>query len=230
MTYVVFPAADADECRKCLWRWVPLGYKAFVLFDHGTLKDETLPSRLRDDGLLEGWVVVSPYRGWYASVNLLMALAFTRGADWAVCVGSDMDPDPAHLPRDIEDAARARFGGTCGVVQPAGDPWDEKGGLRAAERICGSPWIGREFFELCGGVVWDERYHHYFGDERLRETLLEDGYLWQPREYAHLHRHPTRERRRKPLYLGKTWKRDEKTFRADKKAGFPGRPWRRESS
>lgn len=219
---LTLPAADFDELTLCLWRWKPLGYQTFVLFDFATLKQND-PQTLVDQGVLDFFITVEDYRGWYASENHLMGLAFdTYGhCDWVVCAGTDMDPDPHFSAQNIAltlDPSR--------IMQPVGDRWDERNGVCAAERICGSPWISRQFFDKCGGQVWDERFFHYFADEKLRDMAIGDYLLVQRKDLTHLHRHPNRERRQKPGYLGRSWAADEALFKKEKAQNFPNKPWR----
>jgi hypothetical protein len=134
-----------------------------------------------------------------------MGIAFGQGAEWCVCFGTDMDPDPKNTAQAIAQSLDPER-----VMQPTGDRWDERDGKAASERICGSPWIPRSFFELRQGSVWDDAFFHYYGDEKLHAELGDA--LVQRMDLSHMHRHPNRERRAKPGYLGKSWNKDQKAF------------------
>lgn len=222
---MVAPVADFKEATYCAWRWAPLGYQVVYLFDEKTLGQND-PEKLKQQGILEDFVVATEYYGWYASVNFLMKhCVHNKNAEWVVCVGADMDPDSKKTAEQIGLENSDHFKGTNGIVQPTGDLWDIKNGLCAAERICGSPWVGKEFIELCDGKVFCEDFFHYYSDELLRNYALKDDILWQRKDITHLHRHPNRERRQKPNYLGKSWGADERLFNKIKDSWIP--EWRK---
>lgn len=203
--FMVAPIADTEEAIKAAWRWTPLGYRIIYLADNKTTKNENILKILVDSEVIDDYIYVEDYRGWYASCNLLMGMAFSQGAEWCVCVGTDMDPDPNHTAQVIAQSLDPDR-----VMQPTGDRWDERDGRAASERICGSPWIPRSFYEKKQNKVWDESFFHYYGDEKLHDELGDE--LVQRIDLSHMHRHPNRERRAKPGYLGKSWTKDQKTF------------------
>ncbi len=124
---------------------------------------------------------------------------------------------------------------TFGVMQPTGDRWgDDETGRRLwpdapamIDRICGSPWIGREFAQRINqgnGPFWPE-YHHNWADEELQNVAIKLGVFWQRRDLTHFHDHARRQ--------GGAWREHQKGFDADyvrmkplfdrrKAAGFPG--------
>lgn len=220
--YLLLPVADFSEATKCAWRWTPLGYKVVYLFDTKTLKNDD-PQTLVDQGIIHEFIIVDDYAGWYSSVNFLMSL-YSDSFSWCICAGSDMDPENNKLANDIALECTEHFNGTYGIMQPTGDRWDERNGLAASERICGSPWIGQELVKKCEGKIFSEEFFHYFSDELLREYAIKDNILWQRKDLTHLHRHPNREHRIKPGYLGKTWGSDQKIFNQIKDSWIPA--WR----
>jgi hypothetical protein len=131
---------------------------------------------------------------------------------------------------------------TFGVMQPTGDRWgaDEDWAMRAypdapayIDRICGSPWMGREFcLRINGGrgPLWSE-YTHMFVDEELQNVAKRLGILWQRRDLIHYHRHwgrsanPSRDDI--PSFLAEVnsaahWMASKELFETRLKAGFPG--------
>lgn len=212
MVALVLPAANYIELKQCCWRWRPLGYRIITLCDVITLRNEGDPKDLVEKGLLEGFLLVEEYKGWYASVNRLSKLAVALGYNWVVAAGTDMDPDPHLTASHIETIATQHFAGTFGIMQPTGDPWETGGPGRAAERICGSPWLGKKLIIKSNYKVFNETFFHYYGDELLKEASLRTGILWQNAGLSHQHRHPDREGRMKPGYLGRSWARDKQLF------------------
>ena len=101
------------------------------------------------------------------------------------------------------DGAFIRRFETFGVMQATGDRWGENEPWARAQfpdapayidRICGSPWIGREFARRMNqgkGPFWRE-YFHMFADEELQCVAQRLGVLWQRRDLTHHHEHPRR--------------------------------------
>lgn len=128
-----------------------------------------------------------------------------------------------------------------GVMQPTGDRYGEDarsiaryGADRAAyaDRVCGSPWMGREFCLRINpgrGPLWPE-YTHMFEDEELFEVASKYGVLWQRRDLIHFHNHWARKRgdaAYMPEFLKEVnspehWNKYKALFEQRKAAGFPG--------
>ena len=121
-------------------------------------------------------------------------------------------------------------------MQPTGDRWMvHKDGTAASDRICGSPWMGREFIERINGGAgpfWPE-YFHFFCDEEMKQVAEQLGILWQRRDLTQKHEHwqrPTNDRTvrldaTRPAYLAKAHQNAGeagKLFKERKAAGFPG--------
>lgn len=161
-------------------------------------------------------LLVGPYPGYAKAVNELVreVLAYDDTATWCIATGDDTEPDLAYSPSEIDSQLQAHFGdlhhrgcqrttSTLGVMQPTGDRWGDEphsrtqyGPDRGAfiDRICGSPWMGREFCERAyggRGPLWEE-FSHMHVDEHLMCVAEKLGILWQRRDLIHLHHHFTR--------------------------------------
>jgi len=155
------PAADAQLCIDA-WRW--RGYRVAIWRDVGDAPVEC-------DLMLTGEYAGYPKAVNALCRAILDAEPLT---DWIVSGGDDIWPDAGQEPEKIAEecgehfweASVARGGGykfgkgnvvtheqsaTFGVMQPTGDRWgaDPKQpnccGTAYADRVCGSPWMGREF-------------------------------------------------------------------------------------
>ena len=217
--WLTIPSArPAAEIAERLGRWRAMGYK-IALWRNGP---HATPdgSDIKD---LVDWSMYTPdYRGWAFSCNFVMKMMFGANddCDWCVCGGDDTDPDPMkwadeiatelsayfldlHWPR-CWSAANAQEARTFGVCQFTGDRWGENEPWARAQfpdapayidRICGSPWIGREFARRMNqgkGPFWPA-YFHMFADEELQCVAQLMGILWQRRDMTHHHGHPLRE-------------------------------------
>ncbi len=94
---------------------------------------------------------------------------------------------------------------TFGVMQPIGDLYGERDpwppGTPAnrrtyASRVCGSPWLGREW---ClrgnqGKGPFHPDFYHMHGDQCLQEVAEKLGILWQRPDLTHYHNHWARKR------------------------------------
>jgi hypothetical protein len=141
-------------------------------------------------------------------------------AEWFIAAGDDVEPDMTKDPEVISIECKCHFynnlmpaenNGRCmgpdrlytetlGVMQPTGDRWGDNERSRQrfgkdreayADRVCGSPWIGREFAKRINqgcGPLWPE-YFHMFEDEELFNVATKYGLLWQRRDLTHLHKH-----------------------------------------
>jgi len=142
--------------------------------------------------------------------------------------------------------ARGRFGSsigpfaqqTFGVMQPTGDRYGSNerhlGELGSAyiDRVCGSPWMGREFCRRMYGGRGPlfEGYFHMGEDEELQAIAQKLGVLWQRPDLTHFHNHWARARqdeRDRPKFLERAnssveWQKYKKLFAERQTAGFPG--------
>jgi hypothetical protein len=102
------------------------------------------------------------------------------------------------------------------------------------DRICGSPWMGREFCRRMyqGSGPLYNGYYHNFADEELQNVARKLGVFWQRRDLCQEHRHWARPRgdvRDMPEWAAKIndpkqsdWERSKALFQKRKAAGFPG--------
>ena len=220
--------------------WEALGYKTAIWRDTG------------DDPVLCDLLIRGEYPGHYDCANRIVRAVFSHDpkCDWVVCASDDTEPDKTHTPRTIAEQCSAYFeepgaliegaearlwvNATFGVMQPTGDRFANG----SIDRICGSPWIGREFARrMYGGRgPWFPEYTHMFGDEELQNVALKLGVLWQRPDLIHLHHHFMRthegidspaQKIEVPPHLVEAnsrqhWDRYRALFNARKEAGFPG--------
>jgi hypothetical protein len=123
-----------------------------------------------------------------------------------------------------------------GVVNGFKDCADCNGSGRSAiiDRICGSPWLGREFCRRVNGGTGPlhEGYFHNFADQELQEVARSLGVLWQRRDLVQTHQHWARPRgdwADAPSWakaindpIQSDWDQSKALFAERKAAGFPG--------
>lgn len=243
--YCIPSKRPPDEAEKVLKLWRERGYKIALWRDS--------PNEMNEVAAMADYRMSGvDYPGYALATNRLVLDALQRYAacDWVVLGGDDVAPDANHSAEEIarqcvdhfsyllmqrtshpHDIARSMPGATFGVMQPTGDRWGDKQGAYA-DRVCGSPWIGREFalrINQGKGPLWAE-YFHMYEDEELFEVAKTLGVLWQRPDLIHLHRHWARERGRSedmPEFLKKAnsaeeWRKAKALFDQRKAAGFPG--------
>ncbi len=152
-----------EEAEPVLKLWRERGYRVALqrdLGDVGNMRES------QADGFI---IEQSVYKGYAVAVNTLVKLILETDpqAEWIVTGGDDVEPDPNHSAETIAaqcsemfaqlHAERYKCSPTCpqnhhtmGVMQPTGDRWGEHDiipGKTGAyiDRVCGSPWMGREF-------------------------------------------------------------------------------------
>jgi hypothetical protein len=223
--YVIPSAKPAREAQECIDAWRGMGYKVAVWRD-------TDAQPVNCD-----FATYGPYPGYAQAVNVLAqtALAMDPGCQWVVTGGDDVFPDTSKHPDLIARECSRRFGkggiadhgdaedlfGTYGIMQPIGDGW---GGI---ERICGSPWMGREWCLKAnkGAGPLHPDFYHCFVDELLQEAAKAQGVLWQRKDIKHEHRHWQRENRPMPSYLVRAnsqqhWDESKALFNRHRANGF----------
>lgn len=200
----------------------------------------------------------SRYPGYYVAVNAIIKAVFAADSscDWVVCIGDDTDPDPTktadEIARECTDYLFRKHERECpgcnvdasliatfGAMQPTGDRWGANEPWAIAmhpdspayiDRICGSPWIGRELARRLnqGNGPWWSEYFHMFADEEFQNVAQALGLLWQRRDLTHYHDHCRRDGvARTPEFLQEAysqehWEKYKRIFSARKAAGFPG--------
>lgn len=174
--------------------------------------------------------IVGVYEGYAKAVNILCheILQIDKEANIVVTGGDDVYPDENHSPKDLETEFLEHFHGTLGVMQPTGDRWMiDAQGKCSAERVCYSPWMGREFIERINGgtgPIWHE-YFHFYEDEELHEVATKLGILWHRPDLSQYHDHWLRRKEKQPAYLSNArygWDAAKKLFDSRKASGFPG--------
>lgn len=249
--WLTIPSArPAAEIAERIQRWQAQGYR-IALWRNGPHVADPLPFLTNRDALK-----ASPdYAGWGASINTLIQeiMLYDPSAEWFVGGGDDTDPDATktanEIARQCSDEFRERhieatgetfnIHPTLGVMQPTGDRWGAEEPWAKAmfpdapayiDRLCGSPWIGREFARRANrgaGPFWPE-YKHMFADEELQEVAKRLGVLWQRPDLTHHHEHARRDGvSRTPdfateIYSAPHWAASKALFESRKAAGFPG--------
>jgi hypothetical protein len=236
--WLTIPSArPAAEIADRIQRWQRQGYR-IALWRNGPNVDDALPFLTNRDALK----ATPEYAGWGQSINGMIKeiCAYDPQAQWFVGGGDDTDPDPTKTADDIAAECTEEFGGTLGVMQPTGDRWGEDEiwarhrfphAPAYIDRICGSPWIGREYARRANrgaGPFWPE-YHHFHADEELCVIAKRDGLMWQRRDLIHFHDHPLRtgDRSKLPEFLEyinspEYWSESTALFVKRRNVGFPG--------
>lgn len=177
-----------EEAETCLAEWRKMGYKIALWRDTG---DPEIPCDL---------LLVGEYKGYHNAVNALCKEILKRDpdAEWIVTGGDDTKPDPNKRAEAIAAECTEHFNGTFGVMQPTGDlkAWPQS----QVDRICGSPWMGREFCRRMyggNGPFWHS-YYHMWGDEEMHKVCKMMGILWNRPDITHFHAHWQRPDTAKP--------------------------------
>lgn len=226
--FVVFPSADDDKAKYAATRWNLRGYRVAVALDGQ-------PTRERIQyfgGSVEQFFFLKQYKGYWAATNhVIKALMGDEKikADIFVLAADDIDPDPTHTPKDISTSFFNRFPDGFGVMQPCGDPQGiDSSGKPAAARICGSPWLGREWCRRAygGSGAMSSDYFHFYSDEELFEVATKLGVLSMRPDYQQFHKHWSWGHGKQTSYQKKNseghWEKDKATFMKRKALGFPG--------
>jgi hypothetical protein len=222
--FYAIPTADPAKCARCFEKWKGMGYLTAALVDN----TEHFKSVQK---FANYYIYVSEWRGYAQAVNLLCADIFERHPEvnWVCTGGDDIYPDPDHWADEIAAECTEHFNGTLGVMQPCGDEWMISG-QRAAARICGSPWMGREFCRRINGgkgPFWSE-YKHFYDDEEMKLVTEKLGILWQRFDLVQHHEHWSRNKGgiAPPYILEKDRagvpKQSKLLFEHRKGLGFPG--------
>lgn len=219
--WLLLPSADPIQAAKHLPKWRDQGYMlAAMLDDVRNLPDiySSVATIILDASERGG------YKGYpWAIRQLLDALPNVL----CVLAADDMDPDPRLNAAQIAEQFVDHFPDDKGIMQPTGDPFmtDEQG-RSAAARICGSPWMMRDFaLSLYGGHgPFHPGYRHLWADEDLYNVAINNGWLWQRSDLAQMHDHYTRrgEKRPRNMTIAATCHaHDESLFKRRKAIGFP---------
>jgi hypothetical protein len=169
------------------------------------------------------------YPGVWRAWNALARAVFASCPDTesVVLVGDDMDPDPNNDAARMADIYRECFPALDGVMQPCGDPQGtDRRGMRAAARICGSPWVGRrwalEAYDGLGPV--NGAYRAFYADEELKLYAEQRSKLVMRPDLTQFHRHWSwGHLPRQPYHVRNQadWASDKALFESRKEANFP---------
>lgn len=207
--YCIPSARPAEEAEKVLKLWRERGYKIALWCDTREDAERKKPDWWQANHTDENRST-DTYPGYARAVNELVhcVMEFDPQAEWFVTGGDDIHPDLNHTAKEIakqcSDYFATAFGArhptiavvdydkhaTFGVMQPTGDRWGDAQGAYA-DRVCGSPWMGREFCRrIYGGCgpIWPE-FTHMFEDEHLQCVAEKLGILWQRPDLIHYHEH-----------------------------------------
>lgn len=183
--WFVIPSASPEKCRKVLPVWRERGYRTAVLqnFEQGDI-----PADIAE------WF--DYYPGWPESVNILCRDIVPKACKLIVSGGDDMLPDPNHTAQELAAQFFRKFPDGFGVMQPHGDEF------LCAKRYCGSPFIGRAWFETmyAGKGPMYGGYHHNYADNELFWVAKGLNALWERPDLSHFHDHFTRDGREQPRY------------------------------
>jgi len=194
--YCIPSKRPPEQVRPVLERWHAQGYRIALALD----EFENYSS------IVQHYEITLSYPGYAQAVNSLVrhVLEADPQAEWIVTGGDDVYPDPYRTAGEIAQQCTEHFAGTSGVMQPTGDRWGATEPWAQAmypdapayiDRVCGSPWLGREFcWRVYGGrgPLWPE-FKHMFVDEHLQAVAQKLGILWQRRDLVHHHKHWMRE-------------------------------------
>jgi hypothetical protein len=209
--WYAIPSANPSRAQTCLAKWKAQGYKTAVMLDAGQ------PTIAAD------WCNhIDPYPGYFSTVNQMCRILFEAGADIVVTGGDDMYPDQKQNAQVLGRLFFKEFPDGYGVMQPVGDI-----GIPGTDKICGSPWIGKAFWERTyggEGPFW-HGYNSYYGDEEMFNVAKQLECLFQPKQVTQYHDHFSRPgglpkqsyQQRNERY----WKQDQQLFFQRKAAGFP---------
>lgn len=243
--YCIPSKRPPEEAEPILKLWRERGYRLAVIRD-------VVDLNLSPELTFFTKPIWGVYPGYPAAVNYLVreVIREDAGAEWLVTGGDDIEPDLNHSAEEIARQCTAHFhelhvNRTCehahetfGVMQPTGDRWGNHerhmGQLGSAyiDRVCGSPWMGREFCKRMyqGNGPLFEGYFHMGEDEELQTVAQKLGVLWQRPDLIHLHRHWARPRSMRedmPAFLERAnspeeWRKYKDLFQQRQAAGFPG--------
>lgn len=200
-----------------------MGYKTALLVNGVTL-ESLQKSNLGADVVLH----TLRYPGWPGSVNILSKYLLSWDPFMSVLVtgGDDIFPDENHTAKTLLADFSDHFGSedAYGVMQPTGDDLGYK--ERVEDKICASPWMGREWLLASyggRGPLWDE-YYHFFADEELKNVAERQGVLWQRRDVTQRHEHWSRKggppKESYQEALDAHWNRDQAIFNRRKNSDF----------
>ncbi len=221
--WVCIPTACKEHVPSTIQKWRNQGYRLALLVDEATVDDDRIYFREVPDLVIRSRVYPGVWRAWNALAKAVMAI----GADVAVLAGDDMDPDPNLAAQEIARQYLERFPSGWGIMQPTGDrQGDIIDGRWNSQRICGSPWIGREWVAKAygGNGPVNGEYAAFYADEELQLVAERAKLLWQRNDLCQFHRHWSWGHLKRQDYHErnqKIWDTDMALFNVRKARGFP---------
>jgi len=208
--WVAFPSCNPERASQVRDAWHIRGYSVAIASEN----EDCL--RYVEHGILE-----KEYQGYWKTSNRLCKELVERGADIVVVGADDIYSDLRLSAQDIGEQFTKRFPDFFGVMQPTGDD------LQGTDKICGSPWIGKEFINQAygGKGPYLDEFFQFYGDELMFEETKLACLLWQNPEIVQRHEHWTR--KGGPNKLGyqernsnRWWNHDREIFMKLKESGF----------
>lgn len=210
--YCIPSARPAAEAEIALSKWRSKGYKIALFVDPGHespradyVYEAKYPGyAIAVNSLIHKIMIEDPEAEWFVTGGDDIWPDQNHTAEdlatecFEYFVHRDLqDGPPQTLSQRLNAAAYKSGNGSFGVMQPTGDrwgdgpgPWKEKGSAYC-DRVCGSPWMGREFCRRIysgRGPIWPE-FTHMFEDEHLFNVAQKLGILWQREDLTHYHDH-----------------------------------------
>lgn len=217
--WVLIPTALKNHTYAHISKWRMRGYNTGLFIDRG--------SEMASSAQTADLLISTQYPGVWRAWNILAKAAVGLGAEVCVLAGDDMDPDPRLTGPEIMKEYKDHFPHLDGVMQPCGDPQGKDGsGVPAAARICGSPWVGKEWINysyLFDGPV-NANYQAFYADEELLHYVKRKDRLWMRPDLTQFHHHwswghlPRQDYHFRNQLL---WQKDKDLFEQRQKAGFP---------
>jgi hypothetical protein len=209
--YYAIPTANPDKCAATFAKWRAMGYRTAALIDGPFVPVVNADLTVH----------VDKYEGYAHAVNILCERL--ADVDWLITGGDDVFPDRTKRADEIAAECTAHFGGTFGVMQPAGDKY----GALEDKSAAVSPWLGRDFRQRVNGgngPYWED-YRHFYSDTELAAVATRLGCMWWRDEIVQFHDHWIRKGERVPEHLVK-WQNNpivsKPLFERRRAAGFPG--------
>lgn len=214
--WVCIPTAQKKHVPGVLDQWSAKGYRVALWVDVGPVLPD-MPISL---------LMMGHYPGVWRAWNALAKSVMATGADVCILAGDDMHPDPVKSAQELATEYLAHFPTGLGVMQPCGDPQgDLIDGMPNAGRICGSPWVGRDWVRLAygGRGPVNPKYTAFYADEELKIVAQQHDALWMRKDVTQYHFHWSWNHLPKQAYHErnqKSWDLDKQLFESSKLTGF----------
>jgi len=220
VVWCAFPSCNFERAKRTVDKWRDMGYRTAVYLDH------TMASVNAE------FEHFGRYSGYWDACNTLAVRCMSRSAILnpgkrvtVVLAADDIEPDPTRPGPEIAEECYELYG-PLWVMQPIGDVEHVEG----TDRICGSPWLSREWMMRAygGRFVAPLWYAQFYGDEELQNVAERLGVLHQREDLTQPHLHWCRKgasikRLRYQIQNSdRYWNTDKETFDKRASLGFPG--------